>query len=113
MYRRLPQRAMTEVSEAPAVTEAPVVPEDSAADAGVPSEAPAEDSLAAQEEAAAETVAPTVECTKFKVTGADDMTFFSRGETAEIVYVVEPAEAKSAIVWESSDDTLPPSASTA
>ena len=56
--------------------------------------------------AAAETAAPTVECTKFKVTGADDMTFFSRGETAEIVYVVEPAEAKSAIVWESSDDTI-------
>ena len=101
-----PAASMTEVSEAPAVTEAPVVPEDSAADAGVASEAPVEDSLAAPEEAAAETPAPTVECTKFKVTGADDMTFFSRGETAEIVYVVEPAEAKSAIVWESSDDTI-------
>lgn len=44
--------------------------------------------------------------TKFVLTGADSMTFYSRGETAEIVYVISPEDAKYDIEWTSSDETV-------
>lgn len=49
---------------------------------------------------------PTVEVTKFTLTGADDMTFNSRGQTAEIVYVIAPEDAQWDIEWVSSDETV-------
>ena len=48
----------------------------------------------------------TVDVTKFLLTGADDMTFYSRGETAQIVYVIAPEEAQLDIEWTSSDETV-------
>lgn len=53
-----------------------------------------------------EPVEEGTEVDKFTLTGADSMTFKSRGETAEIVYVISPEEAKWDIVWESSDETV-------
>lgn len=50
--------------------------------------------------------ASTIEVTKFKVTGAEYITLYSRGETTEVVYVIDPSDAKSSIQWESSDETI-------
>ena len=47
-----------------------------------------------------------IDVTKFKVTGAEYIIMYSRGETTEVVYVIEPSEAKSHIKWESSDETI-------
>ena len=50
--------------------------------------------------------ASTIEVTKFKVTGAEYITLYSRGETTEVVYVIDPSDAKNSIQWESSDETI-------
>lgn len=47
-----------------------------------------------------------VEVKKFNLTGADDITLMSRGETAEIVFVISPEEAEWDIEWTSSDETV-------
>lgn len=47
-----------------------------------------------------------IEVTKFKVTGAEYITLYSRGETTEVVYVIDPSDAKNSIQWESSDETI-------
>lgn len=47
-----------------------------------------------------------VQVDKFNLTGADDMTFTARGETAQIVYVISPEDAEPDIEWVSSDDTI-------
>lgn len=49
---------------------------------------------------------PAVNVKKFTITGADDITFSARGETAEIVYVISPEDAMWDIQWESSDETI-------
>jgi predicted nucleic acid-binding Zn-ribbon protein len=51
-------------------------------------------------------VSEEVECTKFTITGAEYLTLYSRGETAEVVFVIEPQEARNSIEWESSDETV-------
>ncbi|MDD6024321.1 MAG: Ig-like domain-containing protein [Oscillospiraceae bacterium] len=47
-----------------------------------------------------------VTCTKFSVTGASDLTLNARGETSQVVYVIQPEEAKANIEWESSDPVI-------
>ena len=47
-----------------------------------------------------------IEVTKFKVTGAEYITLYSRGGTTEVVYVIDPSDAKNSIQWESSDETI-------
>lgn len=47
-----------------------------------------------------------VECTKFKVTGTEYPFLYSRGETTEVVYIIEPEDARKHIEWESSDETI-------
>ena len=47
-----------------------------------------------------------IDVTKFKVTGAEYIIMYSRGETTEVVYVIEPSDAKKHIKWESSDETV-------
>ena len=48
----------------------------------------------------------TVECTKFKVTGAETIYLYARGQTVEPVYVIEPSGAEKYIEWSSSDETV-------
>lgn len=94
------------VSEAPAVQT--ILPETSFEEdtPEVTEASVAEEASYAEESAPVETEASDIQCDKFNLTGSDDMTFFSRGETAEIVYVVSPSEAESEIQWESSDETV-------
>lgn len=47
-----------------------------------------------------------VTCTKFSVTGASDLTLNARGETSQVVYVIQPEEAKANIEWESSNPVI-------
>ena len=47
-----------------------------------------------------------IDVTKFKVTGTEYIIMYSRGETTEVVYVIDPSDAKSHIKWESSDETI-------
>ncbi len=61
-----------------------------------------EESAAAPSEVSEE----TVECTKFKITGSEYPFLYSRGETMEVVYVIEPEDARGAIQWESSDESI-------
>ncbi len=75
--------------EASAIEEATVFPGGSAEDENTPVEAGAD-----------------IEVTKFKVTGAEYITLYSRGETTEVVYVIDPSDAKNSIQWESSDETI-------
>lgn len=79
--------------EAPAVDstaeESTVFPGGSAADENTPVDA-----------------SSNIEVSKFKVTGAEYITLYSRGETTEVVYVIDPSDAKSSIQWESSDETI-------
>ncbi len=98
-----PSQAVTTLTptEVPEISQAPVQPE-----ASVSEESLMEESSAAEESTPVASEAPQVDCTKFQITGADDMTFFTRGETAEIVYVIDPSDAKDAIQWESSDETV-------
>lgn len=65
-----------------------------------------EEPVATPEPAAKESDEPMIEVDKFNLTGADDMTFTSRGETAQIVYVIAPESAESEIKWTSSDETV-------
>ncbi len=51
-------------------------------------------------------VSSNIEVSKFKVTGAEYITLYSRGETTEVVYVIDPSDAKNSIEWESSDETI-------
>lgn len=69
-------------------------------------EEPVEDDTTIPELSIAEPEKPPVEVDKFNLTGADDMTFVSRGETAQIVYVISPESAEPEIQWESSDETV-------
>lgn len=48
----------------------------------------------------------TVAVTKFKVTGAETIYLYARGQTVEPVYVIEPSEAARYIEWTSSDETI-------
>ena len=95
------------VSEAPTpvaeVSEAPVVPEASSAeDTYVPEASGFEENIPVEDGTDVE----NVEVTKFKVTGAEYLTLYSRGETSEVVYIIDPSDAKSSIQWESSDETI-------
>lgn len=45
-------------------------------------------------------------CTKFNITGTEYIILYSRGVTTEISYVIEPAELRDKITWESSDETV-------
>ena len=47
-----------------------------------------------------------IQVSKFKVTGAEYITLYSRGETTEVVYVIDPSDAKRNIEWKSSDETI-------
>lgn len=77
-------------------------------------EEPAEEENASAEESAVEpseepTPEPTPEpvvVNKFKITGTSTIYLYSRGETTDIVYVIEPAAAESKIEWTSSDETV-------
>lgn len=89
-----------------------VAPSPSELPTAVPSEAPQESSVEegtdSLEESSLEEPEPTeeVECTKFKVTGSEYPFLYSRGETTEVVYVIEPSDARKHINWESSDETV-------
>ena len=98
-----PSQAVTTMTptEVPQVSEAPVQAAASTEETSL-----LEGGSAVDESTPVASEAPQVDCTKFQITGADDMTFFTRGETAEIVYVIDPTEAKDAIQWESSDETI-------
>lgn len=89
---------MPESIPSPVVSETPVQEPDS-----VVEERP---TLIEPEISMEEPVEPTVAVTKFTLTGANDMTFNSRGQTAEIVYVIAPEEAQWEIEWKSSDETV-------
>lgn len=69
-------------------------------------EEPVEDDTTIPELSIDEPEKPPVDVDKFNLTGADDMTFVSRGETAQIVYVIAPESAEPEIEWESSDETV-------
>ena len=77
------------VPEASAIEEETVLPGGSAVDENTPVDA---------EE--------NIDVTKFKVTGTEYIIMYSRGETTEVVYVIDPSDAKSHIKWESSDETI-------
>lgn len=47
-----------------------------------------------------------IQVSKFKVTGAEYITLYSRGETTEVVYIIDPSDAKRNIEWKSSDETI-------
>lgn len=47
-----------------------------------------------------------VDCTKFSITGADNISLYSRGETTKLVYVIEPVGVEQFIEWESSDPSV-------
>jgi uncharacterized protein YjdB len=86
------------------VSEEPVEVSEEVTEEPTPSEEP-EPSPEVSEEPTAEEP-ETVECTKFNITGAEYVTLYSRGETAQVVYVIEPQDARNSIEWESSDETV-------
>ena len=45
-------------------------------------------------------------CTKFTITGNEYIFLYSRGETIEPAYVIEPSEYRNKIEWSSSDETI-------
>jgi uncharacterized protein YjdB len=94
----------TAVTAAPVVSEAPVEVSEEVTEEPTPSEEP-EPSPEVSEQPTTEEP-ETVECTKFNVTGAEYLTLYSRGETSQVVYVIEPQEARNSIEWESSDETV-------
>ena len=91
------------VEEAP-VEEEPVVVEESVVEESIVEESIVEEPVEEEEPEASE--GSQIQVDKFNLTGADSMTFMSRGETAEIVYVISPEDAEWDIVWESSDETV-------
>lgn len=97
-----------EPSEVP-VVEAPVA-EPVEEEPSVIEEEPVEEEVQVQipeiDEEETEEEKEPVQVDKFNLTGADDMTFTSRGETAQIVYVISPESAEPDIEWESSDETI-------
>ncbi len=93
MPSEAPVPEVPSVVEESVVEEAPVVEEASVA----------EEELSLLEEPVDEE-GPVV--TKFTLTGADDMTFVSRGQTEQIVYVISPDDAKWEIEWTSSDESI-------
>jgi uncharacterized protein YjdB len=97
------QTAQT-VTAAPVVSEEPVEVSEEVTEEPTPSEEP-EPSPEVSEEPDAEE-SETVECTKFNITGAENLTLYSRGETSQVVYVIAPQEARNSIEWESSDETV-------
>ena len=82
--------------ELPEISEEPVVEEPSVV----------EESIVEEPVEPEEPEPEVVECDKFEITGADDVTLYTRGETVQIVYSVLPSEAERAIEWESSDTTV-------
>lgn len=88
----------------PVETEPAVVEEASAEEEKEPVEE--EPQIMVPELSMEETDEPEIQVDKFNLTGADDMTFTARGETAQIVYVIAPEDAEPDIEWVSSDDTI-------
>lgn len=92
----------TMVPELPEPSQAPIMSSD------------LEDTASSLESSAqeAEVAAPStdaeeqIECTKFTITGTEYLILYSRGVTTEISYVIEPAELRDKITWESSDETI-------
>lgn len=80
-----------------------------------PEEPSAEEELSAAtgenstlEEAPVATPEPEEElnCTKFTITGTEYIFLYSRGETTEPAFVIEPSEYRNKIEWSSSDETI-------
>lgn len=92
------------VSEAPSATPEPT-PEATAADSAVEENTVFPGGSAADENTPVN-ASSNIEVKKFKVTGAEYITLYSRGETTEVVYVIDPSDAKDSIQWESSDETV-------
>ena len=104
--------AVESVVEAPSVEEVPEILTESA----VEEEPVVEDSIlegSSFEETFVEEVPVVVPedeeaivVSKFKVTGAETIYLYARGQTVEPVYVIEPTEAAKHIEWTSSDETI-------
>ena len=92
------------VSEAPSATPEPT-PEAPAVDSTAEESTVFPGGSAADENTPVD-VSSNIEVSKFKVTGAEYITLYSRGETTEVVYVIDPSDAKNSIEWESSDETI-------
>lgn len=92
------------VTEAPSATPEPT-PEAPAVDSSAEESTVFPGGSAADENTPVD-ASSNIEVSKFKVTGAEYITLYSRGETAEVVYVIDPSDAKNSIEWESSDETI-------
>ena len=94
----------------PVVSEAPTPSPETTPEAVAPEASTAEEETVLPGGSAVDENTPVtasnIEVTKFKVTGAEYITLYSRGETTEVVYVIDPSDAKSSIQWESSDETI-------
>lgn len=65
-----------------------------------------ESSVAEEEPVATPEPEEELNCTSFMVTGTEYIFLYSRGETTEPAYVIEPSEYRSKIEWSSSDETI-------
>lgn len=97
-----PGMTQTETLPSPSPSEAPVEP---SVEEELP---PAEAEASAVEEAPEPSPEPTEElnCTKFTITGTEYVFLYSRGETTELSFVIEPAEYRNEIEWSSSNDSI-------
>lgn len=89
------------------VSESPTPSQEQAVVSAV-EEAPVEEvqESSAVEEEPVEPSEEPVELDTFAVTGASTIYMYSRGETADVVYVISPASAESQIEWSSDDETV-------
>jgi uncharacterized protein YjdB len=95
------------VSEAPSATPEPTPEATEATEASsIEEENTVLPSGSAEDENTPVDASSSIEVKKFKITGAEYITLYSRGETTEVVYVIDPSDAKNSIEWESSDETI-------
>lgn len=95
----------------PAVSETPTIAPETTTEAAVPEVSAIEEETVLPGGSAVDENTPVdaeenIDVTKFKVTGTEYIILYSRGETTEVVYVIDPSDAKSHIKWESSDETI-------
>lgn len=112
------QMSDEELLQTPGTVQNETLSPDAEASAEVP-ELPAEETPVEPAEEAASVVEELVEtpeespepteelnCTKFNITGSEYIILYSRGETTELSYVIEPSEYRSKIDWSSSDESI-------
>lgn len=112
---QLPSDQYAEVEQAPspepAATVQPMEPaertsaEESAEEMAFAMDGQPADSALEPEEVS-ETPGEPVNCTSFTLTGAEYNIMYSRGETMELSYVIEPSDLRSKIKWKSSNEAV-------